>query len=512
MTYVTAKAQGLSLTVGVNNAQRLMPSTSDVAIINAAITEVSVAGGGTVELVSPALSPSDHIRLKSNVTLISRCGTVITLLQGKSIVMFEGGSTVQGLTIDATNHVVNDKAIQISDNGASIVSDIVVENCRILNCAFGVFTSASNGKTVGRVLVTRNYITGRGLNDLIGGGPVGAGNNLATGVVTDFIADGNTVIQNSALGNNYKFAINMVKVKNTRIINNTVEGGVTFGSEQSPHVYSIIANNTIKNPNGSPTAQVGFLVDAASTAPGNNIVISGNSIENGFIAAINSNPALWMRGVVISGNTINSTGVVLGNSEAGIKATSLEGALITGNTVNDSSGDGIWLANTRYSTITGNTVSGSTEQGIKENNGSTLNVYTNNNSRGNTAGNLSINSASVGFNTANVNPELYYGPGNIGSATPASNTAVTFRRTNGKPQFFNVIGNITASVASGTVVGEEMTLALRQNATGGFTLTWSGSNLLFGAAGTPQLASAASSLTTITLIWNGSVWFEKCRS
>src|SRR5882672_1369414 len=163
------KSRAVTLTVGLANVDRVMSNASDYATINTAINDVSTAGGGQVVLRFGAYTPTDHIRLKSNVHLVVEKGATVTLAQGKSIVFGNGltNVVVDGLQTDATAHVANDKAYQIDAN-----TDVTIKNCRLLNCAgFGIFVSTSGTDVAGRLTIRHNRITGLGNNDLIGGGP-----------------------------------------------------------------------------------------------------------------------------------------------------------------------------------------------------------------------------------------------------------------------------------------------------------------------------------------------------
>jgi hypothetical protein len=490
------KSRTITLTVGLTNADRVLSTASDYATINTAISDVSTAGGGQVVVRYGTYTPTDHIRLKSNVHLTVEKGTVFTLAQGKGIVFGNAltNVVVDGLVTDASAHVANDKSYQVDAN-----TDIVIKNCRILNCkGFGIFVSSSGTDTAGRLLLQHNRITGLGNNDLIGGGPL----NSTGAIVMDIIAEGNFVSQNSSLGNNYKFAFDIVGAYRLKFVNNNVEGGMIFGSEQSPHHHSMIQGNTIKNPNGVACAEVGFLVGSGLTNPGDGIIISNNTIENGYIIGSNSNSSPLFTNVVINGNIIDATGTSQSNGEGGIRTNNLDGVCIVGNNVHNSDSHGIWLVNTVKALVIGNVVRDSALGGVKEDTGSNNNIISLNYLTGNTSGNISsIASNTSGFANGNVNPMILYAPGNISGS-------VTFRRSNGHTTFATLTGNLTATLANGDVKGDTLTLLLKQDGTGGWTISWSGSNFKFSAPGNPQLDATASSITVVTFIWDGSTWNE----
>jgi hypothetical protein len=96
-----------------------------------------------------------------------------------------------------------------------------------------------------------------------------------------------------------------------------------------------------------------------------------------------------------------------------------------------------------------------------------------------------------------------YAAGNISGAT-------TFNRANGAYQTSTLIGNVTASLASGTSPGDTMTLELTQDGTGGRTITWPSG--FKRAGGSLTLSTAAGAIDTVTMRWNGTNWVEVSRA
>lgn len=494
------KSRGVTLTVGLANADRVLSSASDFATINTAIQNVSTAGGGTVVLRAGNYTPSDHIRLRSNVHLLAEDGARVTLAQGKGIVFGFGITNVmvEGLITDASNHVVNDKSYQLDATG-----DVWIYRCQLLNCkGFGIFTSTSGTNTAARLHIYKCRITGLGNNDLIGGGPL----NSTGATVMEVIAEGNFVSQDSSQGNHYKFAFDMVGAYRLNFVNNTVEGGMIFGSEQSPHHHSIIQGNVIRNPNGVACAEVGFLVGSGMANPGTTVTIANNTIENGYIIASSSNVSPLFTNVIITGNNIDATGTSQGIGEAGIRTNNVEGVVISNNIVSNSTSHGIWLVNTTRVVVSGNVVRGSTLGGIKEDTGSGYNLITTNHLFGNTSANLAyLGTTSSAFNNGNVNPVVTYSPGTI------TTSPVTFRRSNGNvTQATLGIGNLDVVIASGDVKGDTLTLILIQDGSGNRTVNWP-SNFK-KAGGSLVLSTGAGQVDSITMVWDGTNWREISRA
>jgi hypothetical protein len=94
---------------------------------------------------------------------------------------------------------------------------------------------------------------------------------------------------------------------------------------------------------------------------------------------------------------------------------------------------------------------------------------------------------------------------------PTTTGAVTIDRANGRYQYATLTGNVTLTVAAGTRIGDELTLALTQDATGSRTLTLGGTNVK-PAGGALVLTTTAAKADVIALVWTGSAWREKSRA
>lgn len=66
---------------------------------------------------------------------------------------------------------------------------------------------------------------------------------------------------------------------------------------------------------------------------------------------------------------------------------------------------------------------------------------------------------------------------------------------------FTLAANATLTITSGAYIGQIIYIAIQQNATGGFSVTWPTS-----FTGAPNVKQAANALTAFSMIWNGSLW------
>jgi|GEM_PF-515752 len=110
------------------------------------------------------------------------------------------------------------------------------------------------------------------------------------------------------------------------------------------------------------------------------------------------------------------------------------------------------------------------------------------------------------FNNTGLNPIAPY----LISATMTG--AVTVNRNNGDTQYGTLTGAVTLTLSNSSVVGDELTLLLTQDATGSRTLTPSGANFRWTGGTAPTLSTTANAIDLIKLKWNGTLWVEIARS
>lgn len=108
------------------------------------------------------------------------------------------------------------------------------------------------------------------------------------------------------------------------------------------------------------------------------------------------------------------------------------------------------------------------------------------------------------FNNDGVNPQSSHALGDVtGSAT--------FNRVNGSMQTAILTGDVgTVTITAGQNVGDELTLMLTQDATGGRTFTWPTNAKLAG--GVLTLSITPNAVDVVRLAWDGTNWREVSRA
>lgn len=168
---------------------------------------------------------------------------------------------------------------------------------------------------------------------------------------------------------------------------NISEGSIIFGSENVPYNASSISNNIVKVPNGKTVAAIGIVLNGGFTGDlAENILISNNIIDHGSIDVWNNNAEYPSNNLTISGNTINATGVSTAASTAGIVLVYVDGVLVVGNTIYNSTGHGIWMRESQHAHVVGNIINGSTGYAYHSSGSSDYNYISGNNFRDNTSG------------------------------------------------------------------------------------------------------------------------------
>lgn len=473
------------LTLGIANTDRVLTSTSDYATFNAAVSDLSTAGGGQLYVRGPlSFAPTDHLRLKSNVTVVFDSSVNVTLAAGKGLIALGVSKCrVQGLNVDASAHSTTDKAVQIGDSSGVTSSDITFSDCSFLNCSgFGIFTSASGTNVNQRVIVDRCRITGRGGNDLIGGGPL---NSTGAGV-RDIIVTNSFIEQDATQGVNYTNAFDIVGAYRLKFVNNIVAGGMIFGSEQWPHRQSIISGNTIRNPGTGYVSQVGFIIDASANQESHYINITNNTLENSYIR-LTSNASGQCKNVVCIGNNVDATGCT-----NGIVAKNVDGLAISG-IVSNATSDGISLSgvtNGRYDVL------------VRDCGGVGFNVD-NTCSTNNFSNSSVINCFGVGnFNGFNNSLFNVVGANPVRKSAATVSTTRTVDLTDGDYQVFTLSANTSFTFNNAKIAGMRMTVVF---ITGGFTVTLPSNVKVAGGSFT------ATGTSLLRLVWDTN-WLEEGRA
>ena len=174
------------------------------------------------------------------------------------------------------------------------------------------------------------------------------------GITFDYGCSGG-VVSNCKVTQTGLDGIHLRNCQNTTITNCIVENtnddciASLFGND------NIITNNHVSQGNTVTTNRVRGIVVGGD----NGTIVMGNTVENingvGILIMDFTNQSL---NIVVVGNNVRNTGKIAqaGYEGAGIYLQGVEGATITGNTVNEAYWSGVHLYNTSYSTITGNSI------------------------------------------------------------------------------------------------------------------------------------------------------------
>lgn len=89
--------------------------------------------------------------------------------------------------------------------------------------------------------------------------------------------------------------------------------------------------------------------------------------------------------------------------------------------------------------------------------------------------------------------------------------AVSFQRRDGHIQKLMLTGDVTPTLVNGVMIGDELTLEMTQDATGGRSASsWSSNVKLDG--GSVTLSPQANAIDSVTFIWDSTYWKEKSRA
>lgn len=247
----------------------------DQTVIQQALNNLGTRGG----IVT--LEPRDYL-IRQDLTLPSDAilqgagaATQLILSPGISIIM-SGKSNVRlrDLVVNANAHVANQRAVVVSN-----CRDVGIENCWILNCGgFGVFLTGNQNNETGKIRVVGCRMSGKGNNDIIGGGPM-----TAQSTVSEVIIAENYIRQDGT--GTYRNAIDIVACTRSIMLRNIIEGSVLLGGEKIPHVTVDISHNIISPAANAAFCQLAVLTqsDAGESDSSHSIRIIGNDITSGQI-------------------------------------------------------------------------------------------------------------------------------------------------------------------------------------------------------------------------------------
>lgn len=287
-------------------------ATDDHVAFQNANNAASSAGGGIIFVPGGGnFKLNANIDLSSNVSLIGAgFGSLITLANNVAIrVMTKSNVSIKDIYIDANLHTVGNSAISIQNP-----DNIEVDHIWLYNAGgFGVFIYTDASATSYKARITRNRMTGKGNNDIIGGGP-----QSATSVLSEIIIENNFCTQDAAQGNHYQTAIDLVAQNRNIIRGNITHGDIRLGGEKIPHYHVDFSHNNV-----SPALSLDYCElaihtnsDSGQTANSTYINVESNQIIQGAIIAQGQSATTSpTTKVIIAHNNIESSTTVTGDPE-----------------------------------------------------------------------------------------------------------------------------------------------------------------------------------------------------
>jgi len=362
--------------------------TDDTSAFNQAILAAYNAGGGIVSgRVSATYYIASTLNMKTH-TLIDglTCGFSIRLanISGGGI-KFDGvdDAGLRNIHIDADAQVADKVAVYVSDS-----TNIGFENVNVEDAGgFGIFVVATGTNTTDRVKIVRCKLSGKGNNDVIGGGPANSTGAVVSGVsVIDC-----DVEQDASQGRNYTNAIDLVAPYQLAFRDNRTKGNITFGNEQSPCRFADITLNRVNPAIGKTSGGIFVLIDVASANPGKSVQVDLNNVENGWIYIQNLATSDALYAVSALGNNVYADGADRAAGFGGIKFLNVSNGIVGENLVFGSTSDGIQINGSTNCLIASNKIDGSDYYGIIEDSDSDGNYYLGNVLTNNTSGTYSLN-------------------------------------------------------------------------------------------------------------------------
>jgi parallel beta-helix repeat protein len=534
------------VTVGSAPADYVTDGTADDAEINAALLEVSNKGGGLVYIkagtyqIANAIVPKNNVHLRGEGMFSTKLMAASTLHKGiidnyaistpstptanfiLSDIELDGSgfSRTSGQYYKGVNsrNWRNCKMYRIychdctaTGLGADNLENVTIESCLVVRNGTPGFTLGHNGIGIAsggmpnESFVVTNCITVANANngylieaDTNVTGPEAVyllSNNLSirdgqTGIlnsgtpnvsITDNIIykPGASGIRNMLYGphlasntlvrgNHIIEAGNFGLYQNTGQNNFMIEGNIIRGGRAEGMMVAA-SNGTITNNQVYDNARIGITVGAmwGSRVPVSDVVVANNLVYN-------------------NGKTApGQDGIYLNGSQA-----PLNGITVTGNRCYDTQA----TPTQRYGIF------------IPQPGTVTNTLVAHNNLAGNKLGGLSnLNSSpSISMdNNIGANPRWIHQQGDITGT-------ITFNRSSGRTIAATLVGAVRANLPSPSMIGETLTLLLRQGGNGSHTIAWP--NNFKKAGGNLTLSSQAGALDSIHMTWDGTNWIEVSRA
>lgn len=500
-------------------------STDDSVAIQAAIDAVNTAGGGVV-YVPEGIYVCQSIELTSNVRLVgSGAGSILRHKSAATAYMVQitSGSTdagLENLVIDGNSPNITDPVLPVHIFGSRCyVKGVRIYDAKLnaILMAAGSLDTLIDGVHVYKV----NASTSSGPNE---GAIVGENSDTPTGraiirncVVSDpgqhciggrfdgVIFQGNTCINTGSGGDGISGYPGVTGNTNRRrvVIGNLIIGAVNNGIHIGGDGDNVVVGNAV-----FASGNRGISIEANTEASAVATVV-GNTVD-----ATTSLQGIWISNLSkgsVSGNTVN------GATTNGIEVSACDAITVTGNTATNCTANGIAIIGSTRVSVTGNTVTDNSSRGIRVSSTSDGVLITGNYVAGNTTAQIYTqdNATTNVFIHGNVvkgtSPFNLTGTGtkyvgrNEGDEAVSVVAAATLTLPLGR-QVVTVTGNTgITSITATHQTGNTVTLIF----TGTPTVT-DGSNLKL--AGNFVAAGTTNDADTLTLVCDGTSWFEVARS
>lgn len=539
---------------GINTDQQstIIPSgsaTTDVANIQAAIDEMSAAGGGLVWLqgeeflINDTIIPKDNVHIRGNGMFQTKLTATSALTSGAVM-----GDTSNTLSDQLINFILTDLEIDgsamptspyqigrkgfegnylqlcvfqnlyIHDTPASglgidNLDRVWIDHCYVKDCGTAGQAQGSNGFGIGTggntnesVIVTNCYTEG-----------IANSAYLLEDLESVTTAQKMYIFANNVSINDYT-GFSVSGCDNAIVVDNQIYSPTNNGIRCIDFASHYVDNVVIKNNSVIDATSYGILLENHTT----NFIVEGNTVRDGTVEGIR---------VMGSGGSVKNN-IVRENGLHGIQLFSpvsglavhdviVEGNKVINNSQDSATADGIRIdgSNAAFShlLVTNNRCyddQGSPTQryGIILSGGtghSNINIVNNDVVGNKTGGFLKSNftmatdAKLIIRNNLGANPDAYYAQGNVTGAT-------TFNRANGSLISATLTGDITVTMTAGINEGDTLTLRLTQDGTGSRLVTWP-SNFK-KAGGTLTLTTTAAAVDVIEARYDGTNWVEVSRS
>lgn len=178
-----------------------------------------------------------------------------------------------------------------------------------------------------RVWIEDSELSGQGVCDVLGGGPVNSTNSH----VNEVYVLNNNITQDCRIGT-YCNAFDIVAENIFTVSGNHFYGIVEPGFEQFPHTDVIFDGNHIYPALGRTTTELRFDTTDNATAASSMLTVTGNNIASGTIEFLGTSTAL-MKNITVTGNNVS-----VGALEDGITFRFAQQGTVSGNTVVSANG------------------------------------------------------------------------------------------------------------------------------------------------------------------------------